>query len=165
MHMKVISRSLAALLLLAHLPLAQAQDEAYYLPQVKVEKLPRLRRGRKFVSGEGTVRNARLERDEKGDKKIGGWKWFDNPYAGARELNGLRTLMALINNWDPKDVNNSIRARQGVERAYYVSDLGSSFGRYGGIFSRTRNDVDGYARSKFIRRVKGDRVDFVFKNC
>jgi hypothetical protein len=57
MHMKVISRSLAALLLLAHLPLAQAQDEAYYLPQVKVEKLPRLRRGRKFVSGEGTVRN------------------------------------------------------------------------------------------------------------
>jgi hypothetical protein len=37
------------------------------------------------------VRNARLERDEKGDKKIGEWKWFDNPDAGARELNGLRT--------------------------------------------------------------------------
>lgn len=138
-------------------------DEDYYLPQVKVEKLPPLRRGRKFVSADGTVRGARLERDEKGDKKFGEWDWFDNPFVSSRELNGLRALMALINNWDPKNANNSIRARQGVERAYYVSDLGSSFGRTGGVFSRTRNDVNGYARSKFIRRVKGDKVDFVFK--
>jgi hypothetical protein len=138
-------------------------DEAYYLPQIKVEKLPRLRRGRKFVSADGTVRGARLDRDEKGDKKFGEWDWFDNPFAGTRELNGLRVLMALINNWDPKTANNSIRARQGIERAYYVSDLGSSFGRSGGTFSRTRNDLDGYARSTFIRRIKGDKVDFVLR--
>jgi hypothetical protein len=30
-------------------------DEDYYLLQVKVEKLPRLRRGRKFVSADGTA--------------------------------------------------------------------------------------------------------------
>jgi len=48
-------------------------------------------------------------------------------------------MMALINNWDPKDVNNSIRPRQGAVRAYYVSDLGSSFGRGGSTLTRTRN--------------------------
>src|SRR5262245_153437 len=93
--------------------------------------------GLKLVSADGAVRGARLERDEKGDKKIGEWDLFDNLFAGTRELNGLRALMAPINNWDPKNVNNSIRARQGVERAYYVSDLGSTFGRTGGVFSRT----------------------------
>jgi hypothetical protein len=138
-------------------------DEDYYLPEIKVEKLPRLKRGRKYVSPDGTVRGARLERDEKGDQKLGEWDWFDNPFVGTRELNGLRVLMALINNWDPKAVNNSIGARQGVARAYYVSDLGSTFGRTGGALSRTRNDLKGYVKSKFIKRVKGDKVDLVFK--
>jgi hypothetical protein len=75
----------------------------------------------------------------------------------------LITVEAGTSRWGLKNANNSICERQGVERAYYVSDLGSSFGRTGGVFSRTRNDVDGYARSKFIRRVNVDRVDFVFK--
>ena len=138
-------------------------DEDYYLPEIKVEKLPRLKRGRKFVSTSGVVRGARLERDEKGDKKLGEWDWFNNPFTGTRELNGLRILMALINNWDPKPVNNSIRARQGVARAYYVSDLGASFGRTGGTLSRSRNDLKGYVGSKFVRRVKGEKADFVLR--
>ena len=138
-------------------------DEDYYQPQVKVVKLPRLRRGQKYVSANGMARGARLERDEKGDKKLGEWDWFNNPYVGTRELNGLRVMMALINNWDPKDVNNSIRPRQGVARAYYVSDLGSSFGRGGSTLTRTRNKPMDYARAKFIHRINGDKVDFALR--
>jgi hypothetical protein len=122
----------------------------------------RLRRGQKFVGADGIVRGARIERDEIDDEKLVDWSWFDNPFKGSRELNGLRVMMALINNWDLKQNNNAIRERQGVKRAYYVSDLGASFGRTSNELSRTRNDVKDYTESKFIRRFDENEVDFVF---
>ncbi len=78
-------------------------DEDYYLPELRVEKMPRLDRGRQFVSADGVVRSVRLERRVKGQKKSGNWSWFNNPFVGTRELNGLRIMMALINNWDLKE--------------------------------------------------------------
>ena len=53
------------------------------------------------------MHNARLKRYLEGEEKNGTWKWKDNPFTGTREFNGLRVMMALINNWDLKDVNNS----------------------------------------------------------
>lgn len=138
-------------------------DESYYMAQIKVEKLPRLNRGRQFVYDGGFVRGARLERDPKGDKKIGDWDWFENPFVGTTELSGLQVMMALINNWDLKKENNSIRPRQGVAQAYYVSDLGASFGQNGNVFTRSKNDLSDYKRSKFIRKVYPDSVDFNLK--
>ena len=46
---------------------------------------------------------ARLKRDPDDLKKLGIWQWKNNPLQGTREFNGLRTLMAVINNWDLKD--------------------------------------------------------------
>ena len=140
-------------------------DENYYEAEMTVANLPRLRRGQKYVSADGVVHGARIERDEHADKKIGEWNWFENPYVGTRELNGLRVLMALINNWDTGPENNSIRARQGVAEAYYVGDLGSSFGRAHGRVVPSRNDLKDYSRSSFIRRVTPDRVVFNFRSC
>ena len=37
-------------------------------------------------------------------------------------------MMALINNWDLKDVNNAIYRGKDGELVYMVSDLGASFG-------------------------------------
>jgi len=51
-------------------------DEDYYLPQIKVEGLPKLRRGREFVTDAGIVRRIRLEQKEKEIKKIDNWDWF-----------------------------------------------------------------------------------------
>ena len=53
-----------------------------------------------------------------------------------RELNGLRVMMALMNNWDLKDVNNAIYEEKQKDDAapelhYAVSDLGASFGTTG----------------------------------
>lgn len=138
-------------------------DENYYMPEARIDKLPRLSRGQKYVAARGLVRGVRIERDEPGDKSLGTWDWFKNPFTGTRELNGLRTLIALINNWDPKRTNNAIRKRQGVEAAYYVSDLGASFGRTGGNLTRSKNDVKRYVATKFIRRVKDGRVNFDFR--
>ena len=134
-------------------------DEDYYLPQMKVEGLPKLHRGREFVTDDGIVRRARLERKEKQIKKIGNWDWFKNPFVGTKELNGLRVMMALVNNWDLKDINNSIYAVDG-ERRYLVSDVGATFGKTGNSLSRSKSDLKEYEDSKFIEKDTSDEVDF-----
>jgi hypothetical protein len=134
-------------------------DEDYYLPELKVMNMPKLKRGGQFVSANGTIHKARLERKLKEIKNLGTWSWFDNPLQGKRELNGLRVLMSLINNWDLKSVNNSIYAI-GDERRYVISDLGASFGNTGNSFSRSKSSPKDYANSRFIERSDPEFVDF-----
>lgn len=134
-------------------------DEDYYLPEVKVQGLPKLRRGQNFVGEDGIVRRARLERKEKEIKEIGKWDWFKNPFVGTKEFNGLRVMMSLLNNWDLKDLNNSIYVVDG-EKRYLVSDAGATFGKTGNSISRSKSDLKGYEESKFIEKEKADEVDF-----
>ena len=90
-------------------------DEEYNLEELSVEGLPRLRRGRHFEHG-STVQGVRLKLQPKNEKTIGNWKWFDNPFTGTRELNGLRVVMALLNNWDLITPNNKIYDVDGQRR-------------------------------------------------
>ena len=136
-------------------------DEDYFVRELHVAGMPtRLHRGWKLVSPDGTVHDVRLER-ERGDKKLGVWRWDRNPFAGTRELNGLRGLMVLINNWDLKTENNSI-LQEGGEKVYEVSDLGASFGSAGLVWplADAKGNLANYERSKFIRQVKDGLVDF-----
>ena len=89
-------------------------DEDYYLPEITVSGVPKLHRGEEFVSPNGTIRGARLERKLTNVEKEGTWDWFENPFVNTRELNGLRIMMSLLNNWDLKDVNNSIYQTSGA---------------------------------------------------
>jgi hypothetical protein len=134
-------------------------DEDYYLPQIKVEGLPKLHRGQKFVTEPGIVARVRLEREDKDVKKIGNWDWFKNPFLGSKELNGLRVMMSLVNNWDLKVVNNSIYA-VGEERRYLVSDLGATFGKTGNSITRSKGDPKEYENSTFIDKDTPAGVDF-----
>ena len=52
---------------------------------------------------EVTFHNVRLKRYLKDEKKAGDWQVALQPFLNTRELNGLRVMMALINNWDVKD--------------------------------------------------------------
>lgn len=135
-------------------------DEDYYFPEVKVEGLPKLRRGQNFVSEGGIVHRVRLERKDKETKKIGDWDWFNNPFAGTKELNGLRVMMALLNNWDLKDNNNSIYV-VGNEQRYVVSDAGATFGKTGNSINRSKSNLKGYEESKFVEKETPAEVDFV----
>ena len=96
-------------------------NEDYFLPELPVEGMPEhLHRGQQFIEPQGTAHNVRLKRYLDGEKKVGIWKWSDNPFSSTRELNGLRVIMALINNWDTKDINNAIyyeKHPEGVSRA------------------------------------------------
>jgi hypothetical protein len=135
-------------------------DEDYYLPEIKVAGIPKLRRGEQFVS-DGVAHGVRLERKIKGQKNISTWDWFDNPFIGTREFNGLRVMMSLLNNWDLKTVNNSVYEIDG-ERHYVVSDVGATFGKTGDPLARSKSDVKGFEKSKFIEKEeKGGFVDFV----
>jgi hypothetical protein len=133
-------------------------DIGYYFPQMRVAALPRLSRGQKYVSAGGIVHGARLER---AFKKLDDWSWFDNPFVGTREFNGLRVMMALINNWDLKKQNNAIYQVGERERRYLVSDLGGTFGKTGGDWTRSKGNVDDYTESRFIDKIDRGEVDLV----
>jgi hypothetical protein len=135
-------------------------DEDYYLPELHVDNMPKLKRGAEFVSADGLVRGVRLERYLKGQKKDGHWSWFKNPFVGTKELNGLRIMMAFINNWDLKEVNNTIYTEKGGSPRYVVSDLGASFGETGNSLTRSKSNPQDYSQSKFVQKVTRDHVDF-----
>jgi len=140
-------------------------DQDYMLTNLQVEKMPtRLRRGQHLVGPGGKLENVRLERHIKGEDKVGEWRWKKNPFTGTREFNGLRVMMALINNWDLKDQNNAIYSEKAYpEKQFYaVSDLGATFGStgFGWTQESSKGNLKSYRRSKFISKVTPDYVDF-----
>jgi hypothetical protein len=135
-------------------------DEDYYLADFKVQGLSKLHRGEKLISEDGTVHHARLERRIKKVKKLGTWDWFHNQCGPEKELNGLRVMMALINNWDLKTVNNEVEEVDG-ERRCMVTDVGATFGKTGNTFVRSKSVEKDYAHSDFIAKVTPEYVDFV----
>ncbi len=136
-------------------------DVDYYLPQLRVAGLVKLKRGQQYVSPAGTVHEARLERVF---KKVDDWSWFNNPFVGTKEFDGLRVMMALLNNWDLKQVNNAIYNIQGREMRYVVSDLGGTFGKTGGDWTRSKGNLEDYLESKYIDEVTPATVDLVLHN-
>jgi hypothetical protein len=133
-------------------------NQDYYLPQIKVKNLPKLKRGGKHVTG-NVAHVVRMRLEPKDEKNIGYWKWTANPFLDTREFNGLRVMMALINNWDLIERNNKIFQVNG-QRRYVVSDLGATFGRSGNEFTRKKDNFDAYEGSKFIVKITAETVDF-----
>src|SRR5262249_55498589 len=113
-------------------------EEAYYFPRVRINDLPRLSRGRKYVEADGVVRGAKFKPHRKDVKRGEYWDWRENPFVGTRELDGLRVLMILLNNFDVTTINNRVLLvsdpqQQRREARYVVTDLGASLGRARGF--------------------------------
>ena len=132
-------------------------DTTYLVPHVDIE-------------GKGSFDNARFEARPKGQKRLGQrWDWSKNPFVGTNELQGLKVLMTLINNWDIQNHNNNIllvtdEATGEKEARYFDTDLGASFGKEGRFIGHTRNRPDQYvADTKFITGVDHGLVRFDYK--
>ena len=138
-------------------------DENYYRNEISVKGMKMLSRGKKYISDGGLVREVRLERVDDG-KKSQDWSWYEPRLVGIKEFNGLRVMMALLNNWDLKAENNSLQEQGGSSRRYFVSDLGATFGRTGNNLTRSKGKLQDYAQTKFIKKVHPDRVDFVMRS-
>ena len=134
-------------------------NEDYFLPELHVQNMGHLHRGGKVR--DGIVHDVRLKRRPKDEKKIGDWAWASNPFTGTREFYGLRVMMAVINNWDLKDVNNSIYQVRGdsPEQRYMVHDLGSSFGTTG-LSWASKGNLKEYSSSKWISDISPEFIDF-----
>ncbi|MDD5544105.1 MAG: hypothetical protein PHX83_13120 [Acidobacteriia bacterium] len=135
-------------------------DEDYYLDYLEVRGISKLKRGQEFISDDGIAHHVRLKRKPKEVKTVGEWSWFHNPFVGTREFNGLRIMMALINNWDLANNNTAIYSVDG-EQHYLVKDVGASFGNTGNSLTRSKGVLKDYANSKFIDSVNGNTVNFV----
>jgi len=142
-------------------------EETYFLHETKVDGLEQLRRGREFMAPGSTLRNARFEARRESVRRGEPWDWARNPFVGTVELDALRAMMVLFNNYDARTDNNrilTVTTGSYAEDRYVVADLGASFGQVGGMGGRrTKNDVDGYRRSTFIERVDRDRVEFAYR--
>lgn len=127
-------------------------DISYLAPGVEIE-------------GKGTFQNVRFEARPKGVRRLDEWLWDDNAFNGTRELQGLKVLLALLDNWNLKNENNKIlfvrddEARSS-ELRYIVSDFDTKFDKSGvlpGLWHTTNRTA---AKTKFIDNVKGNIVDF-----
>ena len=143
-------------------------SEDYYVPEIHVLNMPaKLKRGKEYVEPGGVVRGVRMKRALPGEKKLGLWKWTDNPFTGTRQMNGLRVMMAVMNNWDLKDINNSVYMVKNPggdlpPKVYMVSDLGASFGTTGFNPSHkiSKGNLDSYKDSKFVDSSTAQDVSF-----
>ncbi|HKG97830.1 MAG TPA: hypothetical protein VKA97_08445 [Pyrinomonadaceae bacterium] len=131
-------------------------EEAYYFDEVPINGLPALSRGRDYVTGE-IVHGARFEPERATMISGSRWDWRKNPFDETRELSGLKVLMILLNNFDARSGNNRIiyvNGARGREARYYVTDLGATLGRAGGLGgTRTKNDLADFLSTKFVRGV------------
>lgn len=146
-------------------------EPAYFVKSGKIQGVTKLTRAKKYVESDGVFTNARFELKEKGitkqtDKES--WSWNRNPFVGTRELNGLKVMVMLTSNWDPKDQrddssNTAIYTKKKTgEVSYVMSDWGATMGKWGGILSREKWDCDGYSSQgrKFVTKVEGGLVRF-----
>jgi len=139
-------------------------NEDYFLQDIQVADMPaHVKRGGSQIEPGGTMHAARLKRHLEDEKKIENWKWSDESVAGSRELNGLKVMMALINNWDLKEENNALYGgKNAAEQVYIVSDLGASFGTTGPTIplSHSKGNLDAYIHSRFLGKISPEYVDF-----
>jgi len=140
-------------------------EESYYFDRANIAGMPPLSRGQKYVNGE-SVRGARFEPRRKNIDRGKQWDWSKNPFQNTRELNGLKTMMVLLNNWDTFKKNNRVlhltdAEGNKTEAQYTVTELGATLGAVGGFGRhRSKNNVSDFERSRFVRKVEDGKVKF-----
>ena len=146
-----------------------AQPE-YFLTEGRIDGVHGLRRARPRVSKDGSFVNARFQLRSDWPQYMYGehWKWTENPFVGTREFQGLKILVLLVSNWDPKEANLSIfedKRADGLRYFYANDDWGASLGKWGGRFSRSKWDCSGFTKetSNFVTVSKDGSLRWGFR--
>lgn len=136
-------------------------NDDYLVQHATVSGVDVKRGSKEFKAGD--LSDVRFSRKPGGQNKIGIWAWKANPFFGTREFNGLRVMMAVMNNWDLKDENNSVYSDSKTgSQIFLVNDVGATFGANGLGWTRARSkgNIDSFRESKFIQRMTDTEVDF-----
>lgn len=96
----------------------------------------------------------------------GTWSYYDNPFAGTTQMNGMLVLHVMLGNSDLKDEQNALytldAAVEGARRWYVARDLGQTFGRTG-LLDPPRGDPDVFERTGFITGIDNGFVRFEYR--
>jgi hypothetical protein len=127
-------------------------DVSYIVPTVEIE-------------GKGTFENVRFEARLKGVKRLDEWLWDDNAFSGTRELQGLKVLLALLDNWNLKNENNRILfvpndETRSSDLLYIVSDFDTKFDKTGVSPGLWHAKTQAATKAKFIDNVTANIIDF-----
>jgi hypothetical protein len=148
-------------------------EPAYYIARGKIRGAKDLDRAKDKIAADGSFVEARFERKDKLLEKLDeekSWRWTDNPFAGTKELDGLKIVLMLVSNWDSKDQRDTDRGsntaiykyqtRRGVEARYLVTDWGGSMGKWGNFFTREKWDCKGFTDQTpdFVKGVENGKV-------
>ena len=118
------------------------------------------------IDGIGNFKNARFEARAKEITRGDRWSWANNPFAGTKEFDGLRLMMAFVNNWDLKDDNNAL-ITEGGKTYLIVSDMGSSFGKLAksntSRAGRSVNKAEDFAEANFIKAVNNGVLELDYR--
>jgi hypothetical protein len=94
------------------------------------------------------------------------WSYYQNPFVGTHELNGLLVLQAMLGNSDLKAPQNVVYKLkdpfEGARRWYVARDLGQTFGRTG-VLDAPRGDPAVFEQTPFITGVAGGKVHFDYR--
>jgi hypothetical protein len=94
------------------------------------------------------------------------WSYYENPFVGTRQLNGLLALQAMLGNSDLKDAQNVVykldKELEGATRWYVARDLGQTFGRTG-VLEAPRGDIEVFEATPYIRGVENGKVRFDYR--
>jgi hypothetical protein len=125
----------------------------HIVPRISIEKI-------------GNYKNARFEGRPKTIKRGERWSWTNHPHTGTKEFDGLRIMMAFVNNWDLKDENNII-IEDGGKSYLVVSDLGSSFGKLAdkskSRSGRSVNEPEDFAKAGFVKGVNNGIIELDYR--
>ena len=94
------------------------------------------------------------------------WSYYENPFVGTRQMNGMLVLHAMLGNSDLKDEQNVIytleKPHEGASRWYVARDLGQTFGRTG-LIDPPRGDIEVFEETPFIRGVENGKVRLEYR--
>jgi hypothetical protein len=147
---------------------------AHFVPRGKIRGAHELFRTRRYIDRDGDFRDARFKLITTGLTYLpeSAWRWDQGPFAGSRELSGLKILTVLTSNWDAKDSRdrgpNTAMYRRGrgrsAEYIYALDDWGAAMGRWGNLFTREKWDCEGFRDQTrdFVEGVKYRKVGWGF---
>ena len=137
---------------------ATTSRPSYYLAEWHAEKAP-------SANPQLPARFREKNPDLIGLKSDTFWSYYENPFIGTKQLNGMLVMHAMLGNSDLKDDQNAFYALEkpleGASRWYVARDLGQTFGRTG-LLDPPRGDVEVFEQTPFIRGVANGRVQFEY---
>jgi hypothetical protein len=153
-------------------------EPSFYVAEGRLEAFRGMRRAAPGLSPDGRFRSARFQLRDPNLRFLASryWRWDRRPWAGTKELSGLKILIMLFSNWDNKDAragkggpNTGIFERRengATEHLYAFTDWGSGLGRWGPASRRTNWKCEDYAAQTpaFVKRT-GDGVEFAWEGA